>query len=349
MCVSMSTMSPVFLDLRGDRVSRMTAPHEAVVMCLGNFDGVHTAHTDLLHRGLSLRDERLPGCLCGVFTFFHPSSDYLHMKSSADTDIGDTLVLRKPAQQRHLTTLREKLHLFKERGMDFVCLCDFNKIRALPANAFLSFLSDSLMVRGAVCGFNYQFGAGGQGTADQLIAHFNRPEAGFFYAVAPPYCIDNDTVSSTRIRKLLSEGQAATAAKHLGHTYTLESRVVAGKQLGRKLGYPTANQYFLPESLIPAHGVYAVLCHTPMGIFPGVANVGSHPTVDKHAAVNCETYVIGPSQNLYGYRMRVEFLYRLRDEMQFDSVEALTRAIARDAAAAKAYIAQQSDSEDITV
>ncbi len=348
MCVNRSTVTPVFLDLRGDKVARMEAPPEAIVMCLGNFDGVHTAHAALLRRGLALRDEKLPGCLCGVFTFFHPSSDYSHLKARAEQHTEDSLVLRKPAQQRHLTTLKEKIRLFKEQGMEFVCLCDFNQIRTLPAQDFLSFLSHDLMVRGAVCGFNYQFGMGGRGTSELLKTHFDRPEAGFFYSIAPPYRIDGETVSSTRIRKLLSEGQAATAAKHLGHPYTLERKVVAGKRLGRKLGFPTANQHFLPESLIPAHGVYAVRCHTPLGIFPGVANVGSHPTVDKHAAVNCETYIIGPSQDLYGYRMRVEFLYRLRDEQKFDSVESLTQAIARDAAAAEAYINQTFVGEDIS-
>ena len=340
MGVNRRTPRTVFLDLRGEKVAPMPPPDEGLVMCLGNFDGVHIAHTSLLRRGLTLRDERLSHGLCGVFTFFHPSSDYAHLKSP---ETAEAFVLRKPAQQRHLTTLKEKLRLFKAQGMDFVCLCDFKDIHTLSAEDFLSFLSHDLKVRGAVCGFNYRFGMGGRGTAEQLTAHFDRPEAGFFYDVAPPCCIDGETVSSTGIRKLLSQGLAASAAKLLGHPYVLETRVVAGKQLGRKLGYPTANQYFLPESLIPAHGVYAVLCHTPKGVFPGVANVGSHPTVDRQAAVNCETHVMGPAQDLYGYPMRVEFLYRMREEMRFDSVEALTQAIAHDAEAAEAYIQELSD------
>ena len=340
MCVNANTVTPVFIDLRGEKISRMAPPSGPLVICLGNFDGVHTAHAALLRRGLALRDEHLSECLCGVFTFFNPSSDYFYDKASRGND---SPTPKKAVAKRHLTSLKEKLFLFKQQGLDFVCLCDFNKLRHFSAEEFLSFLSDRLFVRGAVCGFNHRFGAGGQGTPEQLISHFDRPDDGFFYAVTPPYCLDGETVSATRIRQLLTEGQAATAARHLGHPYTLETRVVPGKKLGRKLGYPTANQYFLPECLVPAHGVYAVLCHTPLGVFPGVANVGSHPTVDQHAAINCETHIIGPAQNLYGYRMRVEFLYRLRDEMRFDSVETLTQAIARDAEAASDYIHQRSD------
>lgn len=320
------TISPVFLDLRSGRAVPMPTPAQPLVACLGNFDGVHTAHASLLRRGLALRDEHFRDGLCGVFTFFRPSSDGL------GSHLHD---LRHP---QHLTTLKEKLRLFAACGMDFACLCEFKRVRALSPREFLHFLDTSLGVRGAVCGFNFHFGAEGRGTATQLKSFYDRPEAGYYCSVAPPYLMDGNAVSSTRIRKLLLDGQADVAAKHLGHPYALVAKVVKGKQLGRKLGFPTANQYFLPESLVPAHGVYAVLCHTPLGIFPGVANIGSHPTVDEHAAVNCETYVIGPAQDLYGHRLRVEFLYRLRGEERFDSVEALTHAIERDTIAAQAYI-----------
>lgn len=335
MSVDKKYPTPVFLDLRGDKIRPMVPPPKTpLVTCLGNFDGVHTAHSVLLKQGLALRQKHLPHALCGVFTFFHPSSDYRR----ATVENAEDLVLRRPSQQRHLTPLREKLALFRERGMEFVCLCDFNELRALPPQDFLDFLATKLGVRGAVCGFNFHFGVGGEGDADRLSAFFDRADEGYFCTVAPAYCLGGEPVSSTRIRRLLLEGETATAQKHLGHPYALQSRVVKGKQLGRTLGFPTANQYFLPESLVPAHGVYAVLCHTPAGVFPGVANVGSHPTVDKNAAVNCETYIIGPAQDLYGYRMRVDFLYRLRDEMQFESIQALTEAIEADAARAEAYI-----------
>ncbi len=330
-------VSAVFYDLRQGRITPMEPPSAPLVMCLGNFDGVHRAHASLLRRARALRDEKLPEGLCGVFTFVHPSSDYRHVGGELGSPVS-SLVLRSSEEQHHLTTVTEKLRLFAVLGMDFACLCEFEEIYKLSPEAFLTLLSEELGVRGAVCGFNFHFGAGGKGTAEELAAYFDRPDEGYYHVIAPSYCLDGDAVSSTRIRQLLWAGHADVAEQHLGRPYALEAPVVTGKQLGRKLGFPTANQYFPPESLIPAHGVYAVICHTPLGIFPGVANVGSHPTVDTHAAVNCETHVMGPTQELYGYDMRVEFLRRLRGEEKFETVEMLIEAITRDAETAEAYV-----------
>lgn len=315
----------VFLDLRGGKISPMEKPALPSVLCLGNFDGVHLAHSALLREGEALRKAHLPHGLLGVFTFFAPSYDYL---STPKTN------------RAHLTTLKEKLSLFAAAGADFACLCHFGEIRALPAEDFLDLLVCELGAVGAVCGFNFRFGAGGGGTSALLSSFFDAPHEGRFCAVVPPYNLDGQAVSSTRIRGMLSEGRAEDACRHLGRPYALVSRVVHGKHLGRAWGFPTANQSFLPESLVPAHGVYAVLCHTPDGIYPGVANVGSHPTVDASAPVNCETHVMGGfAGDLYGKTVKIEFLCRLRDEMKFDSEETLRLAITKDAEVAEAYVA----------
>ena len=334
MSFDVTAIAPVFWDLRHGEPIPMQKPELPLAVCLGNFDGVHKGHTSLLRLTKELRDEKFPNALCGVFTFYIPSKDYLRPSLSGMSLEADSVGMG----DSHLTTLEEKLSLFREHGMDFACLCDFESICRLSPESFLSFLSETIGVRGAVCGFNYRFGAKGQGTTALLSAYFDRPHDGFYVRIADPVIVDGETVSSTYIRHLLKDGQADVAIRHLGRPYALESVVVKGKRLGRKLGFPTANQYFYTESLIPALGVYAVLCHTPMGIFPGVANIGSRPTVDQHAEVNCETHIFGPSQDLYGYRMRVEFLYRLRPEKQFASLEELTAAIAADAVAARAYV-----------
>ncbi len=315
----------VFLDLRGEKVRRMEKPPLPSVLCLGNFDGVHLAHTALLREGEVLRKAHLPHGLLGVFTFFTPSYDFLSANQTG---------------RAHLTTLKEKLALFAAAGVDFVCLCHFEDVRALPAEDFLTLLSHELGVAGVVCGFNFRFGAGGRGDSALLSSYFDAPREGRFCAVVPPFLLDGEAVSSTRIRGMLSDGRAEDACRHLGRPYALLSRVIHGKHLGRAWGFPTANQRFLPESLIPAHGVYAVLCHTPEGVFPGVANVGSHPTVDASAPVNCETHVMGDfAGDLYGHTVKIEFLCRLRDEMKFDTEDALRSAIAKDAETAKAYVA----------
>ena len=312
----------IFLDLRRP-VPRPLPPPRRSVLCLGNFDGVHIAHAALLKQGIQLARERSSldePVLCGVFCFMRPSMDYA--------------TAAEPAA--HLTTLKEKLTRMGELGVDFVCLCDFSEIRTLPPEEFITMLRQKCGCIGAVCGFNFRFGRGAAGRPETLMAAFGENTR-----VLPPLRYRGEVVSSTLIRKVLLSGDIETANALLGYPYNLVATVVHGKGLGHKLGFPTANQYFPSERLIPRHGVYAVLCHTPYGTLPGVANVGRHPTVDRGAQINCETYVAGFSGNLYGKIMKVELYRYLRLEMRFDSVEALTEAIRRDAACALAMLSTE--------
>ncbi len=313
-----------FFDLHGP-VPRPMAPPTRTVLCLGNFDGVHRAHAALLEAGRALADSLSPRpshtdaspakapIPCGAFCFFRPSSDYLPHRTAAH-----------PA---HLTTLRQRLALFAASGMDFACLCEFPAVQSLPPDAFLDRLAAEAGCIGAVCGYNFRFGHRATGTPAEIVSYFGADRT----VILPEMTLDGDTVSATRIRALLRSGNATRAAALLGRPYSLSATVTHGKQLGRTLGFPTANQYFLPESLIPAHGVYAARCHTPDGVYPGVANIGTHPTVDAHARVNCETYLLGYTGDLYGKRMTVEFLEFLRPEKRFSDVEALAAAIGQDA------------------
>ncbi len=309
----------LFLDLHAVPPRPMAAPARAI-LCLGNFDGVHRAHADLLSAGRALvgtlshpdaapREEHTP---CGVFCFFRPSGDYLP-SHTADA----------PA---HLTTLRQKLALFANAGMDFACLCAFPAVRDLTPEAFLDRLMTEAGCIGAVCGYNFRFGRKAAGTAADIARRFGAAHS----TVLPELMWDGDTVSASRIRSLLRKGDVAAANRLLGRPYCLTATVTHGKRLGRTIGFPTANQYFLPESLVPAYGVYAARCHTPDGTYPCVANIGIHPTVDAHARVNCESYILGYSGNLYGHRVTVEFLEYLRPEERFSDIDALTAAISRD-------------------
>ena len=191
---------------------------------------------------------------------------------------------------------------------------------------------------GVVCGFNFRFGKCAAGTPDDLTAYLGAERV----VVMPEMKRGEETVSSSRIRAALMQGKAATAADLLGRPYRLCTTVTGGKRLGRTIGFPTANQYFLPESLIPAHGVYVARCHTSKGIFLGVANVGCHPTVDAHARVNCETYLLDFDGDLYGERPTTELLHYLRPEEKFSDLDALVAAIRHDADEARAYAAEHS-------
>ena len=319
----------VFVDLRHERFCRMDAPSVPTVLCLGNFDGVHVAHAALLREGVRLKAHLSPDARCGVFCFFRPSVDFF----------GDAC----GRGGMHLSSLREKLRLFAAEGVDFACLCDFPSVRGLSPDEFMDMLAESVGCRGVVCGYNYRFGACAKGTADMIAARFDRPEAGLACTVMPRLDVDGETVSSSRIRALLREGDVSSAARLLGRRYAVESTVVHGKRLGRKMGFPTANQHFLKENLVPRYGVYATLCHTPAGTLAGVSNVGVRPTVEGGdrglVRANCETHIMGVDQDLYGQRIRVEFVEFLREEKRFESVEALSAAIADDAGRALTLVA----------
>lgn len=318
----------VCLDLRGGKTRPLREPPPPSVLCLGNFDGVHLAHAALLREGrrLSSAMGASAACsdpfppLCAVFCFFRPSGDYFLPPSTHPT---------------HLTTLKERLLALGALGAELVWLCDFPTVRELSPRGFLEMLRDLCGGVGSVCGYNHRFGKGAAGEPRLLSAFFGENRV----SILPAMEVDGGAVSSTRIRGCLLSGDVETAERLLGRPYTLEARVLHGKSLGHTWGFPTANQNFPPDRLVPAHGVYAVTCVTPTGVYPGVANVGLRPTVDAAggARVNCETHIIGFSGDLYGQILRVEFRKFLRPEQRFDSVEALKAAIRRDTEAADQY------------
>ena len=288
-------------------------PAESIV-CLGNFDGVHLGHRALLKSAKEIRARRMGSAACAVLCFRAPSTDFL----------GADKIPR-------LCTLEQKLEQFRECGMDYAFLIDFPEIRALSPDEFAAqVLRDACHATAVVCGFNYRFGKGGVGTPETLKRILDVE-----VSVQDEVRIDGDTVSSTRIRRLLSDGRANEAAKLLSRPYTVRAEVIHGKALGKTWGFPTLNQNFPSEMLIPRHGVYITDCEIDGRHLRGVSNVGSHPTVDSAATVNCETYLLDFDGDVYGKTVAVSFLEYLRPEQRFDSEEALKEQIARDIQAAR--------------
>ena len=292
----------------------VVTPPCASVLCLGNFDGVHLAHQELLNSALHLRKTHFPKAACAVFCFEEPSSDYL-----------------LPHPPAHLSTLRQKMQYFAKLGIEYLFVADFEAMRNLTPSEFANnILKKQCNCVAAVCGFNYRFGKHGSGTADQLQQLLNTPAF-----VQPEITSEGKTVSSTEIRALLSDGQVDRAAQLLTRPYCFEAEVVHGKSLGHTIGVPTINQFFPPKALIPKHGVYVTDCEIDGKIYRGVSNVGIHPTVDHDARVNCETHLLGISQNLYGRTIKISFLYFLRPEQKFTSLEELCNQLQADIQAAK--------------
>lgn len=286
------------------------------VLCLGNFDGVHAAHRELMKKTLLLRNEKFPSAACAVFCFRVPSSEFL-----------------SGAAVPRLCTLEEKLQYFRQMGMEYAFLADFPSIRALTPTLFVEeILKNTCHCVGAVCGFNFAFGQNADGKADMLADMLQAP-----VIIQSEVCIDGARVSSTRIREYLLMGAPEKAAQMLLRPYSFCAEVVHGKALGHKLGTPTINQFFPSALLIPRHGVYVTDCETDGRIYRGVSNVGLRPTVDNSSSANCETYLLDFSGDLYGKLVRVSFLKFLRPEQAFDSIDTLRAQIQCDVKAARDY------------
>ena len=290
------------------------------VIALGFFDGVHLGHAALLRLTRRRADEL--GIPAAVLTFdTHP----------------DTLVYHQPVPL--INTLEDRKYLMEEKfSMDEVILAHFD--RAMMEMPWESFVEDYLLgelgAKHVVCGHDFSFGYRGQGTPDKLRRLC--AQRGVGVNVVDKVSLGGITVSSTHIRQLIRQGDMEAAAQMLGHRHFLSGEVLHGKELGRRLGFPTAN-LALPEGLIaPAYGVYATLVTLPDGtVHPAVTNVGVRPTVHDQLGRLVEAWILDCTAELYGERIRVEFFTRLRGEKKFDSLEALRAEVLRNADETRAY------------
>ncbi|MBQ8555879.1 MAG: bifunctional riboflavin kinase/FAD synthetase [Clostridia bacterium] len=289
------------------------------VLVLGMFDGVHRGHQALLMRGDELAQEMVyPLAVCS----FEP-----HPLRVLKPEIAPPL----------LTTLTEKARIMQTFGVDGLCVTTFDRARAdQDPQDFLDELVRVYAPVVVVCGYNFTFGKGGRGDG-KLLREYGKCH-GFRTVIVPEVVIEGQTVSSTRIRQLLSEGDIAAVNRLLGHAYTLSGKVGEGKQLGRTMGFPTANVETPRSKALPAFGVYCCWLETAEDIYPAVVNVGRHPTLPE-GSLTVEAHVLDEDIDLYGKRVRLSFLRHQRAEQRFESKEALRAQIARDAEEARAYFA----------
>ena len=306
----MSTVNSQLSILIGETMNK-------TIYALGFFDGVHLGHGALLLKCRDLAAEG--GFAAGAVTFdAHPQSLVLHNAPGL------------------INTSRDRERLLREQySMETVVTLPFDeKMRTMAWEDFLAMLRRDYGAAGFVCGADFRFGYRGQGNAELLKAYCQ--EAGLPWAVVPDQILDDVRISSTYIRSQIESGDMATAVRFLGHPHILTGTVVPGKQLGRKLGFPTANLH-LPEGLaVPKFGVYACGCIVDGVRFPAVTNIGTRPTVEgDHITV--EPWIMDYSGDLYGRDITLEFYYFLRPEQKFPSLDALKEEIQKNAAETRKF------------
>lgn len=295
-----------------------TAP-AATALTIGNFDGVHVGHRALLARlkTAAVRQQLLPAALS-----FEPHPREFFARESA------------PAR---LSTLREKLELIADEGVELAYVCHFNaRFAALSAEEFIErILVGSARVKHLIIGDDFSFGAGRRGNFALLR---EAGEAlGFQVEAMDSVTLDGERASSSAVRDALAAGRLEHAARLLGRPYSIDGRVVHGDQVGRQLGFATANIRIKHERP-PLLGVFAVEVRGVDGLtLKGVANLGFRPSVKHVLQPLLETHLFDFSRDIYGSHLNIRFLHKLRDEMKFPSFDALKAQIASDVREAKIY------------
>jgi riboflavin kinase/FMN adenylyltransferase len=315
-------MSLLFRDAAGPSL----APGGSV-LCVGAFDGVHVGHRALLAR---VRERATVRGLVPLAITFEPVPREFFARG---------------VPVPRLTSAREKIELLVATGMERVLSLRFNAtLAAMPAERFID---DVLVARAGareiLVGADFRFGHARRGDAAMLRARAERH--GFAVEVMPDVEVAGRRASSSVIRERLAAGDFDAAARLLGRRFTIGGHVVRGQQLGRKLGYPTAN-IRLGQRAAPIGGIFAVRVRGA-GIrdsrqqpdaWPGVASLGVRPTIDGGGEPLLEAHLFDFDGDLYGRRIEVEFVHKLRDEEKFDDLDAMVRQIDHDARDARAIL-----------
>ena len=291
------------------------------VLTIGAFDGVHRGHQALIQAVVDRA--RATDRLAALLTF--------HPRPAA--------VLAPDRAPRYLTTPREKLALLEALGLDLVVLLRFDRqMAATPARDFLQSVSHHLKVRELWVGADFSLGRNREGDVDAL-RDLGR-DLGFELQVVEPVTGSGETISSSRIRALLGQGNVEEAGRLLGRYPSLSGAVVAGARRGRGLGFPTANLEIQSDRAVPANGVYAVWVQLGAERYAGVANVGVRPSFDNGQRT-VEIHIFDFAQEIYGCDLVVEFVARLRAERKFEDIGQLAAQIARDSATARRILAAE--------
>ncbi len=231
---------------------------------------------------------------------------------------------------RLLTLVDEKLDLLKRYGVDIAVVYPFTRhFSELESDRYIrEILCFQLKTQKLVIGYDHRFGRDRQG--DIQVLRTAAIKEGFEVEEISAKDIDSIAISSTKIRRALEDGQVELANEFLGHPYFLNAMVVKGKQLGRTLGYPTANLSTEPEKLIPLSGVYFVKVEVENEWHFGMLNIGTNPTTDLDREVKIEVHLFDFNKDIYFKSVRLEFIQRLRDEVKFNNLEELKAALDKD-------------------
>ena len=288
-----SIMQIFNINERFTNIPKLKTP---ISLCLGYFDGVHIAHQKLINAALINSDNQV-----GIITF-----------------------AKNIKNRKNLTSLENRLNLFKSLKVDYVFVLPFSKlVKSLSHVKFKELFFDQLNIKTLYAGNDFTFGKDKKGDIKYLKKYFDVCAVKFVKH-------ENKKISSYEIAHLIEEGNIALANHLLGRNYEIKGKVIKGYQMGRKLEYPTANIKINSEYIVPRYGVYKVITYV-LGIPRlGIANVGVHPTVNKLSTPILEVYIPSLNKNIYNREIYISFIKFIRPEKKFKSLMELKKQINKD-------------------
>ncbi|AAK79771.1 riboflavin kinase/FMN adenylyltransferase [Clostridium acetobutylicum] len=277
---------------------------------IGSFDGIHMGHLSLIKKAISLSKKNNTMSMLSTFKE-HPLN-----------------VINKSIVPKILMDNETKIEILKSIGLDILNFFDFNEeiMKMMPEDFILNMINH-YNIDGIITGFNHRFGYKNSG--DIHLLKTLSEKYGFELYVLPPVSFKNDMVSSTRIRNCISDGNIEEANQMLLRPFSIKAKVIHGREIGRQIGFPTANLSYDNKFILPKIGVYYTTVEYNKITYKGITNVGTNPTVNGDK-LTIETYILDFNQNIYDEEIRVNFVKKIRDQIKFESIEQLKVQLEKD-------------------
>jgi len=279
-------------------------------IALGSFDGLHLGHMHLINRTVELSKENNAKSMICTFKN-HPLS-----------------VINKEICPKLIMDNDTKMNLLQNTGIDIVNLVNFDKeFMKITPEGFIKNMVNFYNAKGIIVGFNYRFGYKNLGDVEMLQKYSSI--LGYKLYVCEAISVNNEVVSSSSIRHLIAEGNIIKANELLGRAHSITGEVIKGKQLGRTIGFPTVNLNYSKHYILPKGGVYYTLAEYENNIYKAITNIGYNPTVEG-GKLSVETYILNFDKQIYGEKVKIYFVNRIRDEVKFDTIEELRKQLIKD-------------------
>jgi riboflavin kinase / FMN adenylyltransferase len=304
-------------------VSKIHLSKDKIVACIGFFDGLHKGHQVLIEK--TKERAKVLGVPSALITF----------------DPDPWSVLNRKSGVRHITPLKRKMELLEKFGMDEVIVLNFNSnVASLSPDDFVNHVLLGLGVCELVAGSDFRFGKRAQGNTDFLIENYAPVITTHVMGIKT---LSEHKIGSTKVIQTILQGRLEETTALLGRYYSVGGFVIDGAKQGRKIGFPTANLDIVDEYVIPKTGVYMGYTKVNDTIYKSIINIGYNPTFNTREKIVIETHLLDFNEMIYGEHLHQYFVKRIRDEMKFDSIEALIEKMKQDEQEARDFLVDVDD------